>query len=198
MRTLLGVEGEHDDGSVIFEREELESYGTLATCRIHIMMLARNCEYGHTRRIVEGMDVVLLGEPLAEWSLKCAQVGNSKLEDLRTLLTGQEERCLGVLVLLRLALRHGALCAGILGFSRTRSVYYSKFILRATVDVHLLQHVVVAWVCWRCRTLGGNFFSRIDSGPANSLTDLISHGGVFRVGGVLLLDSFRTSAGQSL
>jgi hypothetical protein len=38
---------------------------------------------------------------------------------------------------------------------------------------------------------------RIDSGSANGLADLIRPGGDFRVGGVLLLDSFRSSAGQS-
>jgi hypothetical protein len=63
------------------------------------------------------VDVVLLGEALAEGSLEGAEVGDGELEDLRRLLAGHEERRLWVLVLLRLALCHGALCAGILGFS---------------------------------------------------------------------------------
>jgi hypothetical protein len=32
------------------------------------------------------MNVILLGEPLAEWSLQCAEIGDSELEDLRRLL----------------------------------------------------------------------------------------------------------------
>lgn len=65
------------------------------------------------------MDVILLGEALAERALKCAQVCDGKLEDLRRLLARDEERGLGVLVLLRLALCHCALCASILGFSNS-------------------------------------------------------------------------------
>jgi hypothetical protein len=63
------------------------------------------------------VDVVFLGESLAERSLQCAEVGDGEFEDLRRLLAGDEERGLGVLVLQRLALGHCALCAGILGFS---------------------------------------------------------------------------------
>jgi hypothetical protein len=42
----------------------------------------RRCRTRRTRSIVERMDVVLLGEPLAERSLKCTQIGNGKLKDL--------------------------------------------------------------------------------------------------------------------
>ena len=63
------------------------------------------------------MDVVLLHEGLDEGFLEHAQVGGAKLEDLRDFVAGDEEGRLGVLVLLRLALRHCALCAGILGFA---------------------------------------------------------------------------------
>jgi hypothetical protein len=35
-----------------------------------------------------------------------------------------------------------------------------------TLHVHLFQHVVVAVVCRQRRTLGRNFFLRIDNGPA--------------------------------
>jgi hypothetical protein len=83
------------------------------------------CRKRRTGSIVERVDVVLLGEPLAERSLQCAEVGNGELKDLRSPLTGDEERRLGVLILLRLALRHRALCAGILGFSGIASAFAS-------------------------------------------------------------------------
>jgi hypothetical protein len=73
--------------------------------------------FERTGRIVEWMDVILLGESLAEGSLECAEVGDGKLQDLRCLLARDEEGCLWVLVLLRLALGHCALRAGIFGFS---------------------------------------------------------------------------------
>ena len=63
------------------------------------------------------MDVVLLGEALAEGSLECAEVCDGELEDLRRPLACHEEGRLGVLILLRLALCHCALGAGILGFA---------------------------------------------------------------------------------
>jgi hypothetical protein len=69
--------------------------------------------------IVEGVDIVLLGEALDKGSLDSAEVGDGKLEDLRGLLARNEERGLGVLVLLRLALCHCALCAGILGLAKS-------------------------------------------------------------------------------
>jgi hypothetical protein len=84
-----------------------------------------------------------------------------------------------------------------LGFLQLTLALHHGFSLSPHEFLHLFQHVVVCLVCWRCRTLGGNFFSRIDSGSANGLADLIRLGGDFRVGGVLLLDSFRSSAGQS-
>jgi hypothetical protein len=84
-----------------------------------------------------------------------------------------------------------------LGFLVNVSALCYDFTSYTSIHAHLFQHVDVLVVCWRCRTLGGNFFLRIDSGPANGLADLIKHGGDFRVGGVLLLDSFRSSAGQS-
>jgi len=64
------------------------------------------------------VDVVLLGETLDKGSLDGADIGDGELEDLRSLLARDEERGLGVLVLLRLALCHCALGAGILGFAR--------------------------------------------------------------------------------
>lgn len=71
----------------------------------------------HTRSIIERMDVVLLGEPFAKRSLERTQIGDGELQNLGRPLPGYEECGLWVLVLLRLALRHCALCAGILGFS---------------------------------------------------------------------------------
>jgi hypothetical protein len=90
------------------------------------------------------MNVILLGEPLAEWSLQCAEIGDSELEDLRRLLAGYEERRLWVLVLLRLALRHCALCAGILrfsGFDVNDRIPFPN--ARLSVYIHLFQHLVV-------------------------------------------------------
>lgn len=63
------------------------------------------------------MNVILLGESLAEGSLQRGKVGDGELEDLRSSLAGDEESRLRVLSLLRLALRHCALCAGILGLA---------------------------------------------------------------------------------
>jgi hypothetical protein len=121
VRALLRVQGEHEEGGVVLEGEELEGYGLLGLSGWYSI----GCRNRRTGSIVERVDVVLLGEPLAEGSLQCAQVGNGKLEDLRGPLAGDEEGRLRVLVLLRLALRHCALCAGILGFSEVVSAFVS-------------------------------------------------------------------------
>jgi hypothetical protein len=103
------------------------------------------------------VDVVLLGEALAEGSLECAEVGDGELEDLRCLLAGHEEGGLGVLVLLRLALRHCALCAGILRFSGSGvsiafPVGFDCQCIRTLTSTSCRR-----FGCWRCRTLGGTF-----------------------------------------
>jgi hypothetical protein len=96
-----------------------------------------------TGRIVEWVDVVLLGESLAERSLQCAEVGDGKLEALRRPLAGHEERRLRVLVLLRLALRHCALCAGILGFSVSHISTLICTRMQKVLYVHCLDHLAV-------------------------------------------------------
>jgi hypothetical protein len=65
------------------------------------------------------MDIILLREPLHERPLESRQVGHGKLEDIRCLSSGEEECDFGVFVLLRCALLHRTLCAGIFGLSRT-------------------------------------------------------------------------------
>jgi hypothetical protein len=89
------------------------------------------------------VNVVLLGKSLAERSLQCAEIGDGKLEDLRRLLAGHEERRLRVLVLLRLALRHCALCAGILGFSVSHISTLFRTRLRKVLYAHCLDHLAV-------------------------------------------------------
>ena len=91
---LLGVQREHEEGGVVLEGEELERRG-----------------------IVEGVDVVLLGEALDEGSLEGCEVGSNELEDLGRLLAAHEEGRLGVLVLLRLACLDCARRAGVLGLA---------------------------------------------------------------------------------
>jgi hypothetical protein len=94
VRALLGVQRQGEERGVVLQGEELERGG-----------------------IVEGVDVVLLGEALDEGALESRQVGRGQLEDLRRLLARHEECRLGVLVLLGLAGLHGARGAGILGFA---------------------------------------------------------------------------------
>jgi hypothetical protein len=99
--------------------------------------------FGRTGRIVERVNVVLLGESLAEGSLECAEVGDGKLQDLRSLLARDEEGCLGVLVLLGLALGHCALRAGIFGFSGGDVSISVTF----PIARDCLHTLVSAW-CW--------------------------------------------------
>jgi hypothetical protein len=103
------------------------------------------------------MDVVLLGETLAEGSLECAEVGDGEFEDLRRLLAGHEEGGLGVLVLLRLALCHGALCAGILGFPVPGVSIAFRIGVQDVCIRTLTSTCCRRFGCSRCRTLGGTF-----------------------------------------
>ena len=88
------MQREDEEGGVVLEGEKLERGG-----------------------IVEGVDVVLLGEALDEGSLEGREVGGSELENLRSLLAGDEESRLGVLVLLRLACLDSARGASVLGLA---------------------------------------------------------------------------------
>lgn len=127
---LFGVQGQHEERGVVLEGEELERSG-----------------------IVKGMDVVLLGEALDKRALEGAQVGDGQLEDLRRPLARHEERRLGVLRLLRLALGHGALGAGILGFSAVAVSIASRRTV-AGGQTHTVFNMAARSWCCRCRTLG--------------------------------------------
>lgn len=115
--SLLGVKRQDEERGIVLEREELERGG-----------------------IVEGVDVVLLGETLDKGSLETGEIGDGQLENLRRLLAAYEEGRLGVLVLLRLACLECACCAGILGFPVQASVIrFGQPCLRGRI-IHCLQH----------------------------------------------------------
>jgi len=116
-----------------------------------------------TRGVFKGVDVIFLHEALAQRLFEGAKIGSAKLEDLRCLLARHEESRLGILVVERLALVHGALCTGIFWFSieTIRELDQSRESTQRRTYTCRSMLAVEGWVGEsRCEILAGTFLTR--------------------------------------